>query len=105
MSGENEPVDRDCFTLVIEPGGFRMDAPAVVTLFEAAQLAGIVLPTSCRNGTCRTCMCRMTSGSVRYEIAWPGLTREEKEDGYVLPCVAHAADDVVLHIPAAKPEP
>jgi hypothetical protein len=31
----------------------------------------------------------LTEGSVRYQIEWPGLSIEEKRDGYILPCVAY----------------
>jgi len=58
------------------------------SLLESAERAGIELLSSCRNGTCRTCMCRLVSGEVRYRIEWPGLSREEKAEGWVLPCVA-----------------
>ena len=33
---------------------------------------------------------------MRYEIEWPGLSAEEKDEGYVLPCVAFPCSDVVL---------
>lgn len=46
-------------------------------------------------------MCKMTSGSVDYQIEWPGLSREEKTDGWILPCVAIATSDLVLDIPTA----
>jgi ferredoxin len=68
----------------------------------AARAAGVDLPASCRNGTCRTCICRLTSGSVRYSIEWPGLSAEEKRDGFILPCVAHAQSDVVIEVPHAR---
>ena len=58
------------------------------SLLESAERAGIELLSSCRNGTCRTCMCRLVEGQVRYRIEWPGLSREEKAEGWVLPCVA-----------------
>ncbi|WP_027476541.1 2Fe-2S iron-sulfur cluster-binding protein [Curvibacter gracilis] len=58
------------------------------SLLESAERAGIELLSSCRNGTCRTCMCRLVAGEVRYRIEWPGLSREEKAEGWVLPCVA-----------------
>ncbi|RAG26689.1 ferredoxin, partial [Burkholderia multivorans] len=38
---------------------------------------------------------------VRYTIEWPGLSREEKADGYTLPCVAVATSDLVLDVPDA----
>jgi len=58
------------------------------SVLESAERAGIELLSSCRNGTCRTCMCRLVAGEVRYRIEWPGLSREEKAEGWVLPCVA-----------------
>ena len=91
------------FRASIQPSGWQFDAPESLPLLSAARLAAIDLPASCRNGTCRTCMCRMVSGSVTYRIEWPGLTREEKAEGYILPCVAHPASDVVIDIPAARP--
>jgi len=33
---------------------------------------------------------------VRYTIEWPGLSAEEKAEGYVLPCVAYPGSDVTL---------
>jgi ferredoxin len=65
-------------------------------LLHSMEAAGIAWPSSCRNGTCRTCMGRLLGGQVRYEIEWPGLSREEKEEGYVLPCAAYPCSDVVL---------
>lgn len=68
----------------------------------AAARAGVVLPSSCRNGTCRTCICRVQSGTARHLIEWPGLSLEEKREGYILPCVAVATSDLVIIAPAAK---
>ena len=61
----------------IEPLGATFDAPDSLTLLEAAAFAHVSLPRSCRNGTCRSCLCRIVSGSVRYTIEWPA-SREEK---------------------------
>ncbi|HJV52941.1 MAG TPA: 2Fe-2S iron-sulfur cluster-binding protein, partial [Noviherbaspirillum sp.] len=72
----------DAFTVRIDPAGWVFDAPQDATLLDAASRAGLRLPSSCRNGTCRACMCRMTSGQVRYRIAWPGLLPEEKAQGF-----------------------
>lgn len=47
-------------------------------------------------------MCRLASGQVSYRIEWPGLTREEKAEGFILPCVAYPESDVDLIIPAAR---
>lgn len=92
------------FTVTLEPQHWHFDASDAMPLMQAARQAGIVLPRSCQNGTCRTCMCKMIAGQVTYRIEWPGLSREEKEEGYILPCVAHAASDVVIEAPAARRE-
>jgi hypothetical protein len=38
----------------------------------------------------------MITGSVWYRIEWPGLSREEQQDGCMLPCVAYPQSDLVL---------
>jgi ferredoxin len=77
-------------------------AGADETLVAAAARAGIELPASCRNGTCRTCMCQVRSGEVAYRIQWPGLLPEEKEEGWILPCIAYARSDLVLEPPRRR---
>ena len=88
--------------VVVEPLGATFDAPPELTVLDAAQFARIRLPRLCRNGTCRTCLCRIVSGTVHYTIEWPGLTREEKAEGLTLPCVAIAQTDLVLDAPDAQ---
>ena len=90
------------FTARFEPGGASFAVPADGSLLQAAELAGIALPSSCRNGTCRTCMCRLLSGTVRYLIDWPGVLPEEKVGGWILPCIARAQSDVVLSWPGSR---
>jgi ferredoxin len=49
------------------------------SVLESAERAGIELLSSCRSRTCRSCLCRLVSGRVRYRIEWPGLSREERQ--------------------------
>lgn len=72
-----------------------------MTLLDAALLADIRLPNSCRNGTCRTCMCRLLEGQISYQIEWPGLSADEKKEGYILPCVAYPRSDVIIEVAGA----
>ncbi len=44
----------------------------------------------------------MEEGSVTYPIEWPGLSLDEKLDGYILPCIARPSSDLVLDMPGAK---
>lgn len=85
----------------VEPLGRSFEAPAHLSLLEAATAAGVRLPRSCRNGTCRACLAQLRSGAVSYRIEWPGLTKEEKAEGFVLPCVAIAQTDLILVAPDA----
>lgn len=84
----------------VEPSGQTFTVAAGQSLLEGALAAGIDLPCSCRNGTCRACLCRLTSGQISYRIEWPGLSADEKAEGFVLPCVALAQSDVVLDAPS-----
>ncbi|MEP6722839.1 MAG: 2Fe-2S iron-sulfur cluster-binding protein [Variovorax sp.] len=85
----------------IEPSGYTFEAAPGETLLQAGLRAGIELPTSCRNGTCRTCLCQLVSGSIRYQIDWPGVSADEKAEGWILPCVAEPISDVSLDVPFA----
>jgi ferredoxin len=89
-------------TIVFQPAGWTVAAPADTTILHAAEQAGIELPSSCRNGTCRTCICRLESGWVRYLVEWPGLSFDEKREGWILPCVAVPEGDVIVDQRLAK---
>ncbi|WP_365713268.1 hypothetical protein [Piscinibacter sp.] len=45
----------------------------------------------------------MLQGRVHHRIEWPGLSADEKAEGWVLPCVAVADSDVVLWQPLSSP--
>lgn len=90
------------YRITVQPGGWTCTADADIALADAAALAGIELPRSCRNGTCRACLCRAVAGEVRYLIEWPGLSPDEKAEGWLLPCIARAVSDLVLDVPKAK---
>jgi ferredoxin len=85
----------------LEASGLSFDIPGDLPVLLAAEHAGLSLLSSCRNGTCRTCLCQLRSGTVSYRMAWPGLSPEEKAEGYILPCVAYADCDVVIADPFA----
>jgi ferredoxin len=87
------------FRARLEPGGEGFDARADRPLLLSAEAAGIAMASSCRNGTCRTCICLLEAGRVSYRIEWPGLSREEKDEGWILPCVAHPDADLVIRQP------
>ena len=77
----------------------NFDGEVGLTVLESSLLSDVAMASSCRNGTCRTCMCRLVSGSIDYQIEWPGLSPEEKEEGWFLPCVAVPTSDLILSLP------
>lgn len=89
-------------TVTVMPLGVTVAVDESTTLLHALEAAGIEMPSSCRNGTCRTCICRLRAGQVAYTIDWPGLSFDEKRDGDVLACVALARGDLVLDVPLAR---
>jgi ferredoxin len=103
--GKNMPKevlqDERLWKVSIKPSGLAFDAKPNTSLLTAALQAQIRMPSSCRNGTCRTCLCILAEGQIRYQIDWPGLSAEEKVEGYILPCVAVAESDLVLEQPDA----
>ena len=95
------PADIPFVPVRIAPGEQVFDAWKDRPLLDSIEQGGLSWPSSCRVGNCRTCISRLVSGQVRYEMAWPGLTPEEKAEGCVLPCVAYPLGAVVLQDPFA----
>lgn len=85
----------------VEPDGQTFEAWKNQTLLESMEQGGLQWPSSCRSGSCRTCLGTLIQGEVRYEMEWPGLNPEEKAEGCVLPCVAYPVTDVTLKDPFA----
>jgi ferredoxin len=92
----HEVMNSEFFIGRVEPDGQQFDSWSNQPLLHSLEQGGIDWPSSCRNGNCRTCIGMLESGEVRYAIEWPGLSAEEKTEGYVLPCVAHPCTDVVI---------
>jgi len=98
----SETGDAMHYSVTLVELGRRFEAPAGKPLLLSARRAGVVLPSSCRNGTCRECLCRLAEGRVSYAIEWPGLSADEKREGFILPCVARPESDLVVEAPRAR---
>ena len=84
------------------PQGETFEVESSDSLLTGAERAGWRWPSSCRNGTCRACLCRLQAGENRYTLEWPGVSAEEKAQGWILPCVAQAVSDVTIVQSAAQ---
>ena len=65
------------------------------TVLNAAEAAGVMLPSSCCSGVCTTCAAVVTEGRVEQPDAM-GVKSDLQEQGYTLLCVAYPRADLTL---------
>lgn len=67
------------------------------SVLNAALRQGVMLPYSCKNGTCGSCKGTLESGEVHYPFHPPiALSREEMAEGGALLCQAEPTEDLVI---------
>jgi ring-1,2-phenylacetyl-CoA epoxidase subunit PaaE len=77
---------------------FKVMVPPDKAILETALDQGIDLPYSCQSGLCTACRGKALSGQVKLDEE-EGLSRSERDEGYVLTCVGHPlTDDVIIEI-------
>ena len=69
------------------------------SVIDAALRAGLMLPYSCRSGTCGTCMGDVVEGSIAYPDGLPrAIDSEQDSAGKALFCQARPASDLVIRV-------
>jgi len=69
------------------------------SVLAAALRQGVMLPYSCKNGTCGSCKGVLESGEVHYPFHPPlALERSDFAEGYALLCQAEPTEDLVLKV-------
>jgi len=87
-----DAVTQPLHTVRIRTSGKQFSARPGETVLAAALRQGIMLPYSCRNGTCASCKCRLVEGRVEYPYNPPAALEEaDLADGMILACQAVAA--------------
>ncbi len=83
--------------ITVASSGRSFSARPGETVLSAALRHGIVLPYSCKNGTCASCKCRIVEGKVLYPYNPPSaLEFNDLYAGFGLSCQAVPEGDVVI---------
>jgi CDP-4-dehydro-6-deoxyglucose reductase len=68
-------------------------------ILMAALRQGVMLPYSCKNGTCGSCKGELVNGEVHYPFHPPlALEKSDFADGYALMCQAEPIEDLVIRV-------
>ena len=83
--------------ITIASSGRSFSARPGETVLSAALRHGVVLPYSCKNGTCASCKCRVIDGTVSYPYNPPSaLEFNDLYGGWGLSCQAVAEGNLVI---------
>lgn len=85
----------DGFEVRIASTGNVIKIPAGVKVTEVLEEQGILIPTSCRQGVCGTCLTHVLEGEPDHRDAY--LTPEEREENKMfLPCCSRAKSPLLV---------
>ncbi|NLO80982.1 MAG: CDP-6-deoxy-delta-3,4-glucoseen reductase [Xanthomonadaceae bacterium] len=87
------------YTVTIQPSGHQISVNEGETIVDAALRQGIVIPYSCRGGTCSSCLGEVISGRLHYPDGIPpGITEAEIAAGKALFCSAMPLSDLEIRV-------
>jgi CDP-4-dehydro-6-deoxyglucose reductase len=87
------------FEVTIDGSGKTFQVREGENILVAALRQGVMLPYSCKNGTCGSCKGVLKSGEVHYPFHPPlALEKSDFADGYALMCQAEPIEDLVIQI-------
>jgi CDP-4-dehydro-6-deoxyglucose reductase len=87
------------FQVTISASGASFTVNEGESVLTAALRQGVMLPYSCKNGTCGSCKGLLESGEVHYPFHPPlALERSDIAEGYTLLCQAEPVEDLVVKV-------
>lgn len=85
-------------TIHIADRDIAFEADDARSILDNALAASYEIPYSCRSGVCGSCRGRITAGEVRGGGGAGVLGDDERREGHVLLCQAHACSDVTVAV-------
>ncbi|MBU2871444.1 2Fe-2S iron-sulfur cluster-binding protein [Colwellia sp. E2M01] len=73
--------------------GKKIKGNTYESILDQGEQAGLILPYSCRGGSCGRCLAKLISGEVKQNTT-DGLIESEKEAGYILLCCSEPLTDI-----------
>ncbi len=87
------------FEVTIAGNGKTFQVREGENILVAALRQGVMLPYSCKNGTCGSCKGVLESGEVHYPFHPPlALEKSDFADGFALLCQAEPLEDLVIRV-------
>ncbi|WP_122088660.1 2Fe-2S iron-sulfur cluster-binding protein [Halalkalicoccus subterraneus] len=85
----------ETYTIEFVDEGVTLEVDENESILEAAEEAGLDLPYQCRMGVCGVCSGMCEKGETD-QMEGMFLSESEKEDGYVLTCIAKPRSDMQI---------
>lgn len=83
------------FNVEFRASGLTVACDGSTTILEAARQAGLLLPSSCKQGICGTCKSNLISGTVDMKHGG-GIRRREIDQGKILLCCSTPTGHLVI---------
>lgn len=86
-------------TVKLAPSGHQIQVEESESILDAALRQGVMLPYSCRGGSCGACEARVLCGAVDYPHGLPAaLNPDQAAAGVALLCQAHTQMDMTVQV-------
>ncbi|BFM49451.1 2Fe-2S iron-sulfur cluster-binding protein [Marinomonas sp. THO17] len=80
-----------------------LQASTEESILDALLIHHVAIRHACDNGVCGVCLTQLLDGQIDYGQHHPrGLTQQEIEQNYILPCIARCKTDIRLAQPKVK---